>query len=123
MIRCGIDIVEIDRIRNAREHHDLDHRILTPGELEYARNKGSREEFFAGRWAAKEAVSKALGCGIGKNCSLLDIEILPDASGSPQIRLSGAAAESARKLGVSAWSISITHEKHYAAAMVIAEIV
>lgn len=122
MTRCGIDIVEIDRIRKVRERHDFDHRFLTPGELEYARMHRKNESFFAGRWAAKEAVSKALGCGIGKHCSLLDIEVLSDSSGAPQLRLSGAAAETARKLGISTWSISISHEKNYAVAMVVAEV-
>ena len=121
MNRCGIDIVEIARIRNLRHKEDFLQRIFSPRELELAAARGNRDEFFAGRWAAKEAVAKALGCGFGKNCSPAEIEVLPDELNSPVLHLSGEAEKRAGVLGITAWSVSISHEKNYAVAMAVAE--
>lgn len=122
MIRCGIDIVEIRRLTGARRKPGFEERIYSCREREEFLHKGSRPEYFAGRWAAKEAVAKALGCGFGEKCSPSEIEILSGPLGEPELYLSGAAAQRARELGVLSWSISLTHEKHYAAAMAVAEI-
>ena len=121
MIRCGLDIVELERINEIRNKHDFDSRIFTEQERVCGAAKGGRPEYFAGRWAAKEAVAKVLGCGFGKNCSPDEIEILPDDSGAPQLRLTGAALKTAERAGIVSWSISISHEKHYAAAVAVAE--
>ena len=121
MNRCGIDIVEISRITAVRERHDFEHRVFSERELAAAAEHGNKPEFFAGRWAAKEAVAKALGCGFGKDCSPAEVEILPDDSGAPVLTLSGAAAEKAQQLGIRSWCVSISHEKHYAVAMAVAE--
>jgi holo-[acyl-carrier protein] synthase len=121
MYRCGIDIVKIARIERLRQEEGFRERIFSPAELAVAEKRGARAEFFAGRWAAKEAVAKALGCGFGKDCSPAEIEVLPDEKGAPQVRLSGAAAETAADAGILSWSVSISHEKDYATAMAVAE--
>lgn len=121
MNRCGIDIVEIERIQKSRENTAFEQRIFAGSELELAEKNNRRPEFYAGRWAAKEAVAKALGCGFGKDCSPNEIEVLNNEAGAPVLKLNGRAKQTAERLNIISWSISITHEKHYAAAMVIAE--
>jgi holo-[acyl-carrier protein] synthase len=71
---------------------------------------------YAARFAAKEAISKAFGTGIGKEVGWLDMEILRRPSGEPEVRLSGAAAVCAEERGVTQVMVSLTHAKHYAAA-------
>lgn len=122
MNRCGIDIVEIERIAELKDKELWKKRIFSERELALAEVRGSRDSFFAGRWAAKEAVAKALGCGFGKFCSPCEIEILADEFHAPQAELSGNAAETAKKLGIVSWSISVSHEKHYAVALAVAGI-
>lgn len=110
----GVDITEIGRIKKVLERQPrFPERILTENELErFEQLKGQRQiEFFAGRFAAKEAFSKANGTGIGKKLSFLDIEITIDESGKPCI----AAPFSE---GV---HVSISHSKEYAIAQVVIE--
>ncbi len=123
IIGVGTDIVEIKRIRRSIELLPrFVCRILTAFELSAAAEKGENFHIFlAGRWAAKEAISKALGCGIGAKCSWQDIEILNDASGRPQVRFSGAAAATFGELGGKNIHLSISHEHSYACAVAILE--
>ena len=121
IIGLGTDIVEIRRIeavmtRFARQFRE---RIYTTAELALAETKNNHIAYFAGRWAAKEAVSKALGCGIGESCAFADIEILNDEKGRPVMTLANAAARTADALGVEAIKLSISHENKYAVATVI----
>ena len=119
---CGIgtDIVETDRIARLLESDQqkifLD-RIFTPAEQAAAPQKG-QIQYYAGRWAAKEAVAKALHCGIGKHCSWLDLEILNDNVGAPAVSFSGAALI---QTNGAVCHLSISHEKHYACATAILE--
>ena len=116
----GNDITECARIRAAAEKHGqafLDH-LLTPREQAESRNAVS---YYAGRWAAKEALSKALGCGIGAGCAFTDIEILDNAAGRPEDMLSGAAQKTADRIGAARIHVSISHEREYAVAMAILE--
>ncbi|MBR1952529.1 MAG: holo-ACP synthase [Lentisphaeria bacterium] len=122
MNRCGIDIVELDRIAGLKDKELWKKRIFSDRELALAEERGGRDSFFAGRWAAKEAVAKALGCGFGKFCSPNEIEVLSDEFHAPVLMLNGNAAETAQKLGVVTWCVSVSHEKHYAVAVAIAEI-
>lgn len=120
IIGIGTDITECERIGRVLEKHGvsfLEH-LLTARER--AEGKG-RLSYYAGRWAAKEAVSKALGCGIGEQCSLLDIEILNNEAGKPEAVLTGAAASTAEKLGAARIHLSISHELHYAVATAVLE--
>ena len=121
MYRCGIDIVKIARIERLEQEEGFRERIFSAAELAAAEKRGFRAEFFAGRWAAKEAVAKALGCGFGKDCSPAEIEILPDEKGAPQVHLSGAADATAKAEGILSLSVSISHERDYATAMAVAE--
>jgi holo-[acyl-carrier protein] synthase len=108
----GVDIIRVDRIRQALDRFGdrFVERVLTPAEARYVRR---RPETFAGRWAAKEAVSKVLGLGVrGIGWRDLEIERLP--TGQPAVRLHGRAAERADQLGLERVAVSITHEREYA---------
>ena len=126
IIGIGHDIVEIGRVKRLLEGgagESFLHRVLTPGELSRAAEAGSRRaEFVAGRFAAKEAVSKAFGCGIGAKLGFHDMETLPDAYGKPVCWLS---AEAWRRLGFepdeAVVHLSITHERELASAFAVAE--
>jgi holo-[acyl-carrier protein] synthase len=111
----GIDIIKVDRIRGsiARFGSRFSERVLTPTERRYVRD---RPETFAGRWAAKEAVSKVLGLGVrGIGWKDIEVERLP--TGQPAVRLHGRAAARAEQLGMSRIALSITHESDYAVAI------
>ena len=77
--------------------------------------------YFAGRWAVKEAVAKALGCGIGADCASIEVETCNGTAGKPVTRLSGNAAKTMEKLGGKNIHISLSHEANYAIAYVILE--
>ena len=114
---CGIDITEVPRIRAALDRWGtrfLD-RIYTPAERE---RYGKRVTSLAARFAAKEAVMKALGTGV-RGVGWKDIEVLPDARGKPVLRLYGRGQARARALGIQVWEISLTHSKENAIASVV----
>lgn len=118
----GVDIVDIARIeRTLNDHSDrfLD-RCFTPAERAYAEGSKRRTEHLAARFAAKEAVMKALGTGWAAGVGWTDIEVEREASGRPCVRLSGAAAEAARVMGVRRWDLSLSHTETSAIASVIA---
>jgi holo-[acyl-carrier protein] synthase len=111
----GIDIIKVDRIRAAidRFGERFSNRVLTASERRYVRG---RPETFAGRWAAKEAVSKVLGLGV-RGIGWRDIEIERMPTGQPAVRLHGRAAARAEQLGMVRIAVSITHEADYAVAV------
>ncbi len=111
----GIDIIKVERIRDAlaRFGERFSRRVLTEAEQRYVRG---RPETFAGRWAAKEAVSKVLGLGV-RGIGWRDIEVERMPTGQPAIRLHGRAAERADQLGMGRIAVSITHESDYAVAI------
>lgn len=120
MIGIGSDLVELDRFRAALERTPgLRTRLFTPAEREYADEKADPTERYAVRFAAKEAVLKALGVGLG-TVAMRDIEVARLDSGEPQIRLHGAAAELARERGVTRWLVTLTHTERLAQAVVVA---
>jgi holo-[acyl-carrier protein] synthase len=111
----GIDIVKVDRIRGTidRFGERFFRRVLTPGEQRYVRG---RPVTMAGRWAAKEAVSKVLGLGVrGIGWTEIEIERLP--TGAPSVRLHRRAARRAEQLGMGRIAVSISHEGEYAVAV------
>lgn len=116
-LTCGVDLIEITRFQEAIDRHGerLLVRIFTPVELSEARSKTAS---LAARFAAKEAVSKALGCGIGE-VGWREIEIRRGPNRQPQIHLYGAAAQIAAQLGLVQWSISLSHSQHYAIALAV----
>jgi len=123
IVNHGIDLVEIARIeRMVGEHGErFLHRCFTPREVAYAdASPRKRIERLAGRFAAKEAILKALGTGWREGIAWRDMEILPDTLGRPMLTLSGEAAALARRQGIGAWSISITHTEALAMGSAIA---
>jgi holo-[acyl-carrier protein] synthase len=114
----GNDILEIDRLKKAISEHGqpfLD-RILTKAEQEYCQKQADPTQRYAGRFAAKEAIVKALGCGFGSKASWLDIEVLPSDEGKPLVTLS---KELAARFQNPTIQLSISHSDHYATAFAI----
>ena len=119
----GTDIVETKRIADAIDRHGkhFTDYILSEREQKDAERHSDKIQFTASRWAAKEAVAKALGCGFGAQCALHDIEILHSPSGAPLVSLSGKGLETMKSLGISRILISISHEHSCAVAFAVAE--
>jgi holo-[acyl-carrier protein] synthase len=122
-LAAGVDLVELDRIRAAIERHAERFlmRIYTPEEL--ARYRDRLPEL-AARFAAKEAVSKALGVGLKQisthGIGWQEVEVLPDPLGKPVVYLSGRARRLAEEQGLHRWAISLSHGRDYAVAFVVA---
>lgn len=117
-IAIGTDIVEIARIGEAvsRQGIKFAQRILSQAELEVYQAKNDSISFLAKRFAAKEAIAKALGTGIGYGVSFQDIVISNNQKGAPEVSLRGGAAEVLNSLGASKVLLSISDEKDYALA-------
>lgn len=117
-LRTGVDLVEVSRLRDAIERHGerFLKRIYTPLELEQMHGNLAS---LAARFAAKEAVAKALGTGIG-DLSWLEVEILRGERKEPVLRLHGAAQTLADQLGITSWSVSISHTQDHVVAFVVA---
>ncbi len=123
IIGMGIDIVEVERIEGVMERHQeaFKRRVFSPAELALAAERHDDPLFYAGRWAAKEAASKALGSGFGADCSPLDFEFVSGPHGAPQLECHGEARELWKQRGSGRWNVSISHERHYAGAVVMVE--
>lgn len=125
VVGMGTDIVEVDRVAAGLERFGRRYaaRILSPAELDLLAPCGGLPPAarLAGRFAAKEAAVKALGTGFSAGIGLHDVEILADARGGPRLCLSGQAGERRRQLGARSLHVSISHERHYAVAVVILE--
>ncbi len=120
----GIDLCAVGRIRRMLDNHGerFLERTYTEAEVAYARRrKKGFEETLAGRFAAKEAVMKALGTGWRGGVTFRGIEILNEPSGLPTVVLTGGAAEKAAQLGITRWHLSITHTADLAIAGAVAE--
>ena len=118
----GIDVVEVARIAAAIDRHGALFlaRLFTAAEREYCDSQRIPALYYAARFAAKEAVAKALGTGIGSHASWLDLEIVHDPNGAPQLVLGTTAAAFAKAHRITDIKISLTHARHYAAANAIA---
>lgn len=118
LLGIGIDVVEVQRIGSSMDEFGdkFLHRIFTKTEQEYCQSQKRPAIHYAARFAAKEAIAKAFGTGIGKEISWLDMEILRQPSGEPKVKMSGDGKEYAEKLKVVDIKISLTHAEHYAAA-------
>ena len=119
MIRVGIDLVPISRLEQAlaRWGSRFLERVFTNGELQ---DCGSRSQSLAARFAAKEAVAKALGTGLSGGIGWREIEIVSGMGGQPQLRLHGEAHRRALQLGLDEWAVSLTHSGDQALAVVFA---
>jgi len=122
ILGTGIDIVETARIAESIKRHGEKFlaRVFTAGEREYCAAMRKPETFYAARFAAKEAISKAFGTGFGAQLGWLDIDIRRKASGEPFVILSGDGAATAKRLGVTEIRISMSHSDHYAVANALA---
>jgi len=123
IIGCGIDLVKIERMEKIIKKwgDNFIFRIFTPLEIEYCeKKKGNKFQSYAGKFAAKEALLKALGLGL-REANWKEIEIKNDELGQPSIDTSGKLKNIASTKGVSKYFISISHTKEYAATQVILE--
>ncbi|MFD0894579.1 holo-ACP synthase [Luteolibacter ambystomatis] len=122
LIGIGIDVVEVQRIAEALERHGeaFGERIFTAEERRYCSSQKRPALHYAARFAAKEAVAKAFGTGIGKDLGWLDMEIIRRESGEPAIVLSGTGKAYAEANGITEVKISLTHARDYAAANAVA---
>ena len=122
IIGIGVDIVEIARLDAAiqRQGQSLLDRCFLASEQSYCNQQRNPAIAYAARFAAKEAVAKALGTGIGAHLNWLSVEVRRKASGEPFVVLLDAGAETAKRLGVSEVFLSLSHSDNYAVANVIA---
>jgi len=125
IVGIGVDLAEVDRIRDALERPATGERfrarVFTAGEQAYCERRRRKYESYAARFAAKEAVMKALGRGWSREIGWSDIEVVRERGGRPTIRLHGSAAAYATKLGVRSIALALTHTAETAMAQAIAE--
>ena len=124
IVAIGTDAIEVERVQRAVDHprwgQRFRQRVFTAGEIAYCTKRRRNAESFAARFAAKEAVMKALGTGYARGVWWRDIEIVRH-SGAPHLVLHGGAAGRAAALGITHWHLSLTHTGGQALAYVIAE--
>ncbi len=121
-VLCGIDIIEIDRVKKTidRLGQAFVNKVFTASEIEYCEGrKALKYKCFAARFAAKEAVAKAFGTGIADGLSWTDIEILNDEGGKPFVRLAGKGLQMYEALGATDISVSLSHSESYAVACAV----
>ncbi|MBR7144014.1 MAG: holo-ACP synthase [Lentisphaeria bacterium] len=119
IVGIGTDIIEIARL--ARSLEKVKAHCFTPAEVDYCERFRDNLTHYAGRWAAKEAFAKALGCGFGADCAWDDLEILNNENGKPVMTIAGKALQTFEKIGGETIHLSISHEKNHATAFVILE--
>ena len=123
ILGIGVDIVEISRMADLRQRHgerfkDL---LFVPEEYEYCLSRAKPDECFAARFAAKEAVMKALGTGWAEGVAFTGIEVVRQEGGKPEIRLHGSTAKRAGELGAGTIHLSLSHSTISAIAQVLIE--
>ncbi|MGE5473658.1 MAG: holo-ACP synthase [Ignavibacteriales bacterium] len=121
-LACGVDIIEIERVKKAIEKDNgrfLD-KVFTQEEINYCSKAFSAKyQHYAARFAAKEAVSKALGLGLAGGVRLNEIEVIKDDMGKPGIILHGSTKKIADDMGIASLSLSLSHCQTYAVANVV----
>ena len=118
MSRVGVDLIEIERVRRSLERYEgFRHRCFTPAEQAYCDSRRNPAESYAGRFAGKEAVGKALGFGVARAFAWKEIEIV--GRPKPSVRLSGRPATVAEKAGVRVIDLSMTHSRELASAVCV----
>jgi holo-[acyl-carrier protein] synthase len=123
IVAVGVDAVDVDRIATALARTPgFARRVFTERERAYCdkATDAQRHQRYGARFAAKEAVMKALGVGLGA-FAFHDVEVVRAGSGAPSLMLGGAAAELAAGRGVVAWHLALTHTTHVATALVVAD--
>jgi len=118
----GIDLIEVERVAASISKEDgFKELVFSPNEIDYCEKKANKFEHFAARFAAKEAFFKALGTGWAAGTSFNEVEITNDDRGKPQLTLLGATQQSMISWGVIKISVSLSHLKTVASAVVIIE--
>ena len=123
IVGVGVDIVECLRIAQMIERHGelFITRVYTDLEIEYCTTRKAATQHYAGRWAAKEAVLKAIGTGWRRGIGWRDIEIRNDRNGAPTVLLRGGARDVMDRAGIGSMHVTISHCRSYAVAYVVAE--
>jgi holo-[acyl-carrier protein] synthase len=124
-VLCGVDIVETERMKQSleKEGHAFRDRVFSDNEIKYCEGRNAvKYQSYAARFAAKEAVSKAFGTGIGEKINWKDIEVQNDKAGKPYIVLSARATEIFNKFNGINISLSLSHCDNYAVAYAVLEI-
>ena len=121
ILGLGTDLVGVRRLKSARRRPGFDARVFTPAERAAARKRADADLHLAGRFAAKEAVMKALGTGWTGGVTWQGIEIRSGKAGQPVLKLHGDTARRAKALGIRRWVLSISHDTGMALAVAIAE--
>ncbi len=121
VLGLGVDVVEVVRVAAALEVRGgaLQEKVFTAGERDHCRTRTNPAPHFAVRFAAKEAVAKAFGTGIGARARWREIEVVNAPGGAPEIHLHGAAASFAREAGIKRILVSLSHSRDYAVASVV----
>ena len=120
VLAVGTDLVDVERMRQLLSRRpNIVNRLFLEAEREYAARQNDQAQRLAVRFAAKEAVMKALGSGYGE-LSFTEVEVIRSSSGQPQVKLHGKAAVRAAELGISRWKISLSHTHTSALAFVMA---
>jgi len=119
---AGIDLIEISRINKSIKNKNFIDRIYSKSEIQKVRSLKNKSSFFAKRFAAKEAFSKAIGTGISEGISFKEISVVNNIKGKPTIKLSGKTKNIVlKKIKKAKVHLSLSDEKKYAIAMVIIE--
>lgn len=123
IVGIGVDIMQVDRIKGAIERHGdaFLQRIYTPDEITYCHDGAHPFQRFATRFAAKEAVLKALGVGWQRGTSFRDVTVKIDDLGAPSVELNGRSREIAEENSVDKIHLSLSHDTNYAVAQAVAE--
>jgi holo-[acyl-carrier protein] synthase len=126
IVGTGVDVAEVARLQAALEDPQtgarFKARVFTPGEQRYCERRGvARYQSYAARFAAKEAVMKALGHGWGRHVGWLDVEVVREPDGRPTVQLHGKAAATAAAAGITRLHLAITHTRDIAVAQIVAE--
>jgi holo-[acyl-carrier protein] synthase len=123
IVGVGIDLIELVRFKAAlrRQGTPLLEKLFTPSERRYCEDKWNRIAHYAARFAAKEAVLKALGTGWSGGIRWTDVDVGRDGAGAVTVRLTGRAGKVASKRRIRRVHLSLTHAEHYAAAVAVAE--
>jgi holo-[acyl-carrier protein] synthase len=123
ILGIGIDLIEVERIRASftKFGDRFLKRILLPAEIEYCLSHKDPSPFLAARFAAKEAISKAFGTGIGAELGWQDMEVRRKESGEPYVVLHGGGEELFRKRGARALLISLSHTQAHSTAVAVLE--
>lgn len=120
MHSIGLDLTELERIEQSMKNPRFCRRVLGKEEYSQLQRRGFPVESVAASFCAKEAFAKAMGTGVRGFC-LAEVQLLREENGKPYLRLSGGAKKLAKKLGYTEFSVSVTHSRAYASAVVLAQ--